>query len=45
MLTLKIKFLYKGKKFCYTRSDIITALRARVKIVREGEANSKANSG
>jgi hypothetical protein len=32
MLTLKIKFLCKGKKFYYTRSDIVTALGVRVKI-------------
>ena len=40
MLTLKMKFLCKGKKFYYARSDIMTALRARVKIAGEGEADA-----
>jgi hypothetical protein len=43
MLTLKMKFLCKGKKFCYTRSDIVTAPGARVKIVGEGEADGEAD--
>jgi hypothetical protein len=43
MLTFKIKFLYKGKKFYYARSNIVTTLRARVKIAREGKANDKTN--
>jgi hypothetical protein len=44
MLTLKMKFLCKGKKFCYTRSDIVTALGARVKIAGEGEADVEADA-
>jgi hypothetical protein len=45
MLTLKMKFLCKGKKFCYARSDIVTALGARVKMGGEGEADGEADGG
>ena len=43
MLTLKKKFLCKGKKFCYTHSDIVTALERGSKSWGEGEADGEAD--